>query len=97
MNPRFMEGALEQNLKLVERVEFVARAKAVTPAQIALAWVLAKGEDVVPIPGTKRIGYLEENVGASAVELTPAEVTELGDFVTVGARYPERMMSFLDR
>ena len=97
MNPRFQEEAMAQNLKLVERVEAVAKAKGATPAQVALAWVLAKGEDVVPIPGTKRLHYLEENVGADKLELSKEDVAELGDFATVGARYPERMMGFVNR
>jgi aryl-alcohol dehydrogenase-like predicted oxidoreductase len=97
MNPRFQEEALAENLKLVKRVEAVASAKGVTPAQVALAWVLSRGNEVIPIPGTKRLHYLEENVGAAAVELTPEDIAELGDFFTVGARYPEQMMSFLNR
>jgi len=59
--------------------------------------VLAKGEDVIPIPGTKRMQYLEENVASERVELSAAEVAELGDFATVGSRYPEQMMSFVNR
>ena len=70
--PRFQGEALEQNLRLVAKVEELAREKGCTPGQLALAWVLAQGEDVVPIPGTKRRKYLEENLAAADVELTPA-------------------------
>ena len=76
-NPRFQGKNLERNLHLLERVESVAAAKEVTPAQLALAWVLSRGEDVVPIPGTKHVRYLEENVAAADVELTPDELREL--------------------
>ncbi|KAK0349366.1 hypothetical protein LTR94_033430, partial [Friedmanniomyces endolithicus] len=62
--PRFDAANLDANLKLVDRLRAIAEEKGVTPAQLALAWVLAQGEDIVPIPGTKRRGYLEENVGA---------------------------------
>jgi aryl-alcohol dehydrogenase-like predicted oxidoreductase len=85
-----------RNLELVERVRELAAAKGVTPSQLAIAWVLAQGDDVVPIPGTKRREFLEENVGAIAVELTPEdlaaveEVTPRGS--VAGPRYgPEQM------
>src|SRR5215218_2360897 len=68
--PRFQGEALDANLALVEKVREIAAAKGCTPGQLALAWVLAQGEDVAPIPGTKRVTYLEENVGAVAVELS---------------------------
>ncbi len=95
-NPRFTGDALEANLKIVEAVRTIAEAKGATPGQIALAWVLAQGEDVVPIPGTKRVAYLEENVGAAAVELTSADLTRIEDAVPapVGERYPD--MSSID-
>ena len=75
--PRFQGEALEQNLQLVQRVRAIAERKGVTPAQLALAWVLAKGEDIVPIPGTKRRKYLDENAAAADIALTPAEVAEI--------------------
>ncbi len=97
--PRFQGEALDANLALVEAVRGLAAEKGVTPGQMALAWVLAQGDDVVPIPGTKRIGYLEENVGAASVELTAAEVAALTDAVpreaVVGDRYGD--MSTIDR
>ncbi len=95
-NPRFQGDALEANLKIVEAVRTIAEAKGATPGQIALAWVLAQGADVVPIPGTKRVAYLEENVGAAAVQLSPADLTQIEDAVpaAVGERYPD--MSSID-
>jgi len=72
-NPRFAEDALQNNLKLAEAVKELAAKKGCTPAQFALAWVLAQGNDVIPIPGTKRVPYLEDNMGALAVQLTESE------------------------
>lgn len=97
-NPRFAGDALDANLKLVDAVRELASAKGVTAGQLALAWVLAQGDDVVPIPGTKRVRYLEENVAAAAVELTDADLVALADAVPVdavqGERYPD--MSSID-
>jgi aryl-alcohol dehydrogenase-like predicted oxidoreductase len=95
-NPRFAEEALAANLAIVDAVREIAEAKGVTPGQVALAWVLAQGEDVVPIPGTKRVRYLEENVAAAAVALTPAERQQLDSALPapVGDRYPD--MSSID-
>jgi len=85
----------------VGRLESLARGKGCTPAQLALAWVLAQGDDIMPIPGTKRRSYLEENVGALAVELTSAELAELDQAVPPGAaagmRYPEGSMKAVNR
>jgi aryl-alcohol dehydrogenase-like predicted oxidoreductase len=75
--PRFQGENLEANVAIVERVDALAAEKEVTPAQVALAWVHAQGDDLVPIPGTKRRGYLEENVGALDVELTSADLAAL--------------------
>jgi len=89
--PRFEGEALDANLALVAKVRELAEAKGCTPGQLALAWVLAQGDDVVPIPGTKRIPYLEENVGAAAVELGDDDLEALEDAVprdaVVGDRY----------
>ena len=96
--PRFHGGALETNLALVARVRELAAAKGVTPGQLALAWVLAQGEDVVPIPGTKRVRYLEENLGAAAVTLSGDDLSALEAAVprdaVAGARYGD--MSSID-
>ncbi|MCW3157013.1 aldo/keto reductase [Micropruina sonneratiae] len=96
--PRFSGDALETNLKLVDRVRELAAAHGCTPGQLALAWVLAQGEDVVPIPGTKRVRYLEENVGALGVRLEAGDLAALTDAVprdaVAGARYGD--MSSID-
>jgi aryl-alcohol dehydrogenase-like predicted oxidoreductase len=76
-NPRFTPQAIAANLAIVDRVRRVADRHGATPAQVALAWVLGQGEHVIPIPGTKRVKYLEENVGAAAVHLTPGDLAEL--------------------
>ena len=89
-HPRFHGENFQKNLDLVERVERVARRKHCAPSQLALAWLLAQGDDIVPIPGTKRRSYLEQNVGAVNVALTDAELEELEEVGTAaGARYPE--------
>ena len=97
--PRFQAEQLAQNLRLVAEVEQLAAGKGVTAGQIALAWVLAQGDDVVPIPGTKRVAYLEENAAAADVELTSDDLARLGDVFPLGAaageRYPD--MSAIDR
>ena len=99
-NPRFQGEAFAANLRLVDAVRAIADRKGCTPSQLALAWVLAQGDDVVPIPGTKRIKYLEENVGALDLTLTDADLAEIdrafpADAVA-GARYPETMMRTLN-
>ena len=88
--PRFQGENLERNVELVEQIEELARGKDATPAQIALAWVLSRGEDVVPIPGTKRIAYLEQNVGASDLELTGDDLRALDEAFPPGAAAGER-------
>jgi len=88
--PRFTPENLQKNLALLPPVEGLAREKGATPAQIALAWVLAKGPDIVPIPGTKRRRYLEENVAAADVALTPEEIRRLDEALPRGAAAGER-------
>src|SRR5438874_7378769 len=92
-NPRFQGDNFRRNLDLVERVEQIAAERGATPGQVALAWVLSRGEDVVPIPGTKRRAYLEENVAAVDLELTDLDVRRLEDAfpkgATAGARYAD--------
>ncbi|WP_134739546.1 aldo/keto reductase [Nocardioides sp. 503] len=96
--PRFQGEALETNLALVARVQELAAAQGCTPGQLALAWVLAQGEDVVPIPGTKRVRYLEENVAAADVELSPEDLAALEAAVPRGAVAGDRYgdMSHID-
>ena len=97
--PRFQEGNLERNVALADEVRSLAEQKGVTAAQLALAWVHSRGDDVVPIPGTKRRRYLEENVGALEVELTDDELRRLDEAfpagVAAGDRYPD--MSTVNR
>ena len=89
-SPRFAAGNFEQNLRIVDEVTAVAREAAATPAQVALAWLLAQGDDIAPIPGTKRVTRLEENVASDAVELTPAQVSRLNAIKPpVGDRYAD--------
>jgi aryl-alcohol dehydrogenase-like predicted oxidoreductase len=89
--PRFADENLEQNVQLVRVVEQLASTKGCTPGQLALAWVLARGQDIVPIPGTKRRRYLEENLGAPDVELTPEDIAWLDERVgqPAGDRYAD--------
>jgi aryl-alcohol dehydrogenase-like predicted oxidoreductase len=98
-SPRFQGENFQRNLDLVERVKQIAEEKGCTPGQLALAWLLARGKDVVPIPGTKRINYLEENVAAQNVRLTPEDMRRLDEAapkgVTAGDRYPD--MSTVNR
>jgi aryl-alcohol dehydrogenase-like predicted oxidoreductase len=100
-NPRFQGENFEKNLELVREVEKMAEEKGCTTAQLALAWVLAKGDDVVPIPGTKRIKYLDENIGALNVKLDEADLQRLDAILPPGAaagqRYPEQSMAALNR
>jgi len=99
-SPRFMGENFDKNLAIVEKVRRFAADKGCTPGQLALAWVLAKGEDIVPIPGTKRVKYLEENAAADAVALSAAEVTEIDAVfpadAAVGDRYQTSMMAFVN-
>jgi aryl-alcohol dehydrogenase-like predicted oxidoreductase len=89
-SPRFQGENFQRNLDLVRRVEEIARRKGCTPSQLALAWVLAQGEDIVPIPGTKQRKYLEENVRAVEVELTPADLEEIDEVAPKGVAAGER-------
>jgi aryl-alcohol dehydrogenase-like predicted oxidoreductase len=98
--PRFQGEAFEANLRLVDAVREMAAEKGATAGQLALAWVLAKGQDVVPIPGTKRRSYLEENAGAVAVELSADDLARLDAIappdVAVGGRYPDAAYAYGD-
>ena len=100
-SPRFQGDNFRKNLELVTRIEGMAREKRCAPSQLALAWVLAQGEDIVPIPGTKRVKYLEENAAAMDVRLGREELAELDAIappgVAAGERYPASMMSALGR
>jgi len=99
-SPRFQGENFARNLELVDQVTEIAREKGVTPGQLALAWVLAQGEDIVPIPGTKRRRYLEENAEASEIDLTDQDMAGIDELAPKGAasgtRYPEAMMRFVN-
>lgn len=109
-SPRFQGENFDKNLQLVEQVKAIAQRavrksaiaaeKGVTPSQLALAWILAQGDDIVPIPGTKRRAYLEENVGATEITLTPEDLRLLDEVapkgIAAGERYPEEHMSVVN-
>jgi aryl-alcohol dehydrogenase-like predicted oxidoreductase len=101
MSPRFQGENFQKNLDLVARVQAIAHEKRCAPSQLALAWVLAQGDDIVPIPGTKRRTYLEENVGALDVRLDAKDLARIDEILPAGAasglRYPEFMMQFVNR
>ncbi len=98
-HPRFSADNIGKNAALLAPLETIAAARKCTPAQVALAWLLAQGDDIVPIPGTKRRTYLEQNCTAAGIPLSPAEVAELSKAfplnVTAGTRYPEKQLSAL--
>jgi len=100
-SPRFQGENFQKNLDLVGRIEEIANSKSCTPAQLALAWVLAQGDDLVPIPGTKRRKYLEENIGALDVNLTIQDLEKIDEIAPKGAaagtRYPEAAMASVGR
>jgi aryl-alcohol dehydrogenase-like predicted oxidoreductase len=99
--PRFQGENFQKNLDLVARIEALARAKGCTPGQLALAWVLAQGNDVVPIPGTKRVAYLDENLGALRVKLTPGDLSGIDaampSSLVAGQRYTAQALAAIDR
>jgi aryl-alcohol dehydrogenase-like predicted oxidoreductase len=100
-SPRFQGENFQKNLDLVRRVEEIAHEKHCTPAQLALAWVLAQDKNIVPIPGTKRRKYLEENVGALDIKLTPEDLNRIEEIfpadAAAGSRYPEHMMNLVNQ
>ena len=99
-SPRFQGENFQKNLDLVRRVEEIAKEKGCKPSQLALAWVLAQGKDLVPIPGTKRRKYLEENVGALDVKLSQEDLRRIDEVfppeAAAGGRYPEHMMALVN-
>ncbi|MAW79753.1 MAG: aldo/keto reductase [Parvularcula sp.] len=100
MSPRFAGGALEKNLSLVDQIAMIAKTKDAAPGQIALAWLLSKGDDIIPIPGTKKLSRLAENLGALDVHLTDEDIAAIEKAVppeaVVGERYPETTSSSLN-
>jgi aryl-alcohol dehydrogenase-like predicted oxidoreductase len=97
-NPRFIGENFRRNLRIVGEVQAVAREAGATPAQIALAWLLAQGDDIAPIPGTKRVARVEENTAADAIELSGAQIQRLNDLApAAGERHNEASMAVIDR
>jgi aryl-alcohol dehydrogenase-like predicted oxidoreductase len=100
-NPRFQGENFDKNLRLVEKIEEIAREKGITASQLALAWVLAQGQDIVPIPGTKHRKYLEQNAEAAGVILSQEELARIEDVfpknAVSGLRYPEAMMASVNK
>ena len=100
-SPRFQGANFQRNLELVQRVEEIAKEKKCTPSQLALTWLLAQGQDIIPIPGTKRRKYLEENVGALSVKLSPDDLRRIDEVAPQGAaagdRYPQAAMAAVNR
>ena len=100
-DPRFQGENFDANVRAAALIQHIAKRKKATPGQIALAWLLHKGDDIVPIPGTKRRSYLEENVAAVSIQLEPGEMAELDQALSPeaisGPRYNERMMALVDR
>jgi aryl-alcohol dehydrogenase-like predicted oxidoreductase len=98
-HPRFAGDNLAHNIALVKKIEAIATERKCTPGQLVLAWLLAQGDDVVPIPGTKRKERLMENIGAMSVELSDADIKRISDAIPAGAaagtRYPEPQMASL--
>ncbi|MGH9450069.1 MAG: aldo/keto reductase [Terriglobia bacterium] len=101
LSPRFQGENFQKNLLLVSRVEAIAKEKKCTAGQLALAWLLARGEDIIPIPGTKRRKYIEENAGSLEVKLDPSDISRIDGVAARGAaagqRYTEQMMAFVNR
>jgi aryl-alcohol dehydrogenase-like predicted oxidoreductase len=100
-DPRFQGENFDANVRAASVVREIAQGRSATPGQVALAWLLAQGSDIIPIPGTKRRRYLEENVASAELILSPAEQERLNQAlapeVVAGPRYDERMMAFIDR
>jgi aryl-alcohol dehydrogenase-like predicted oxidoreductase len=97
-NPRFTGGNFEKNLRIVEEVEAVASELDATPAQVALAWLLAQGDDIAPIPGTKRVSRVEENTAADGIELSSDQIQRLNHLTpATGERHDEANMAAVDR
>jgi aryl-alcohol dehydrogenase-like predicted oxidoreductase len=99
--PRFQSENFQKNLQMVKKIEKLAASKGCTPSQLALAWVLAQGDDVVPIPGTKRTKYLDENLGALNIRLSKEEQAQIEATIAMSAvsgdRYPPHAMRVIDR
>jgi aryl-alcohol dehydrogenase-like predicted oxidoreductase len=97
-NPRFSGENFQRNLRIVDEVKAVAVEAGATPAQVALAWLLAQGDDIAPIPGTKRVARVEENTAADQLELSPAQIERLNNLTpAAGERHDEGNMAIIER
>jgi len=97
-NPRFTGENFQRNLRIVDEVEAVASEAGATPAQVALAWLLAQGDDIAPIPGTKRVTRVEENTAADGIDLSPEQLQRLNNLTpAAGERHEEAVMAAIDR
>ena len=97
-NPRFTGENFQRNLRIADRVQAIAAEVGATLAQIALAWLLAKGDDIAPIPGTKRVARVEENTAADSIELTPEQIAKLDNLTPpAGEHHNEQQMQMIDR
>jgi aryl-alcohol dehydrogenase-like predicted oxidoreductase len=97
-SPRFMGENFGRNLRIADEVQAIAASAGATPAQVAIAWLLTKGDDIVPIPGTKRVSRVEENTAADSVELTPEQITRLDNLTPpAGDHHNEAQMQMLGR
>jgi aryl-alcohol dehydrogenase-like predicted oxidoreductase len=100
-DPRYQGGNFDANMRAASAVREIATAHGATPAQVSLAWLLQRGDDIVPIPGTKRRAYLEENIAAASLDLGAADISRLDAALppgaATGARYGERQMALVDR
>jgi aryl-alcohol dehydrogenase-like predicted oxidoreductase len=97
-NPRFTSENFQRNLRVADQVEAIAAEVGATPAQIALAWLLAKGDDIAPIPGTKRVARVEENIAADGIQLTAEQIDTLNNLTpAAGDHHNEDQMRMIDR
>jgi aryl-alcohol dehydrogenase-like predicted oxidoreductase len=97
-NPRFTGENLQRNLRIADQVQAIAAEVGATRAQIALAWLLAKGDDIAPIPGTRRVARVEENIAADGIQLTPEQIAKLDNLTpAAGDHHNEAQMQMLDR
>jgi len=97
-NPRFIGENFQRNLRIADEVEAVAASVGATPAQVALAWLLAQGNDIAPIPGTKRVSRVEENIEASSIDLSHEQIERLNNLPSAaGAHHNEQQMQMLER
>lgn len=96
LDPRFQGDNFDKNMVMVDRIKAIAMVRGATPGQIALAWLLHQDDDIVPIPGTKRVAYVEENTASGEILLDAEELDKLASIVPAGSRYAKERMEWLD-